>query len=659
MSIAKFDENGTVLAINTSKTPTSWINFLFNDEYLMKCSQRLCGESFSVTEYKQKPVLKAERQFFVKLNDKIYRLCAGQGEQYECRHYLHKSVVTEVFDTFTSEITVFVPCEGKRELWRIKLLNLSGKKMEIDLFAAFPFANIDFQGLECHYDHQNKCFVKTCYPYYITYSEYDNAKNNVQRLYAKSKPECTSFECNSWRYWGGDNPYTIPAMVENGQGSNLTSEFEDSVAGFHHHMVLNDEAVTEYMIGDGGELSQPMPDFDAELARACEKWKDDINGFSVTSENKQLEYMTNYWLKKQVIYLTRHNRGGVYCPVRNQLQDALGYSMINAGEAFQYALKVLKRQEENGYLKQWYMTDGSPDTGLCRIHHSDAPIWLVMCMTEIICQTGDMSLFEQQVPYFKSEKADSIKEHLKNAIRYMSTQLGSHGLCLMKDGDWTDPINGAGRLGKGESTWNTMALVYAIKRLNKICNEKWMSELATQLTESINRFCWDQDRYIVGFDDYGKPFGKRDDEKASLFLNTQTWALIAEICDPERIGIVKNTIETMRTDYGYLLLYPPFDEYDPLWGKISVKQKGATENGSVYAHATLFKAYGDCVTKDFSNALRTMSDLLPDMENGIQAPIYLPNYYFGAEGDNFGRSSCVFFSGAPAWFLWIMKTYFK
>lgn len=662
MKIADFCNDGQSLKIFTAKTPMPWVNYLFNDEYVFECSQRLNGNSFSVQDYKRKPVLSNNKHFFVKIDGETYRLCAGLGEKYECEHYIYKTVVTEVFDRFISEITVFVPTRGKRELWRIKLCNRTNEKLNADVFATFEFANIDYQGLECHYNEERKCIIKKCFPYYITYSEYDTAKDNVQLLYAKSNPECTSYECNLWRYFGGDNPYTTPKMVENGKGSNLSSEFEASVAAFHHNVVLDDEAVTEYIIGDLDDdisKNQQMPDFDAELERACKKWEELLNGFHIQSENKQLEYMTNYWLKKQVVYLTKHNRGGVYCPVRNQLQDALGYSMIDAKDAFEYALRVLKRQEENGYLKQWYMTDNSPETGLCRINHSDAPIWLVICMIEIIRQTGDESLFDMQIKYFKSEKSDSIKEHLKNAVRYMSTQLGEHGLCLMKDGDWTDPINGAGRLGKGESAWNTMALVYAIKKLNEICNEQWLVDFASQLTESINQYCWNEDRYIVGIDDNGIPFGKRDDKKASLFLNTQTWALIAGISSEEQIKILKHTIETMKTEYGYLLLYPPFDEYDSLWGKISVKQKGATENGSIYAHATMFKAYADCLTDDFDSALQTMSDLIPDTENGIQAPLYLPNYYFGARGDNFGRSSCVFSSGAPAWLLWVMKTYFS
>ena len=44
------------------------------------------------------------------------------------------------------------------------------------------------------------------------------------------------------------------------------------------------------------------------------------------------------------------------------------------------------------------------------------------------------------------------------------------------------------------------------------------------------------------------------DAEGELFINTQVWALIAEICDEERIKVIKNTVEALKTEHGYLLL---------------------------------------------------------------------------------------------------------
>ena len=246
----------------------------------------------------------------------------------------------------------------------------------------------------------------------------------------------------------------------------------------------------------------------------------------------------------------------------------------------------------------------------------------------------------------------------------MSTQLGEHGLCLMKDGDWTDPINGAGRLGRGESTWNTLALIYAIKLLNEVEFDMQLDEIRGKLIYAVNTYCWNEDRYIAGFDDNGIPFGCKGDKEASLFLNAQTWALFAGVCDEERTKIVRKTIDKLKTDFGFLLLDPPFEGWNPRWGKISIKQKGNTENGSVYSHANMFKAYADFVCGDYEAGMCTMLSILPTNPNNppeinLQIPTFLPNYYFGCEGDNFGHSSNVYSTGAVAWILWLVNRYLQ
>lgn len=660
MRKAFFEQDGQCLVITTPKTPTPWTNWLFNREYFVQASQRLCGASFSVREYKQTPVLQEEKQFFVRTGQGLIRLCAGAGNSYSCRHTLSSSSVTEVFDDFSCEITVFVPVSGKRECWQIRFFDLKPGCMIEDVYAAFPFANIDYQGLQCEYvcDH----FEKQCYPYYITYQEQKAAEQRIQRTWAASFPACTSYECNYRRYTGGNLPGDVPLMAENGRGSCQKSEFEPCVAAFHHHVGSREEVKISYAIqalyADENYADCVLPDFEEELCKARQWWKQRVSSFFIHSGNDQMDAMTNFWLKKQVIYLTTHNRGGVYCPVRNQLQDALGYAMIDPQDAMRYAMNVLRRQTADGNIKQWYMTDGSPDAGLCRIHHSDGPIWLILCMLEIIRANQDMGLLQKTAPYLDHPKEKTILDHLRKAARYMRSQLGQHGLCLLKDGDWTDPINGAGRFGRGESVWNTEALVFSLKLLYDACRDAELLEFADELTSNLQQHAWDQDRFIVGYDDEGVPFGTREDREGSLFLNTQVWALIAGICTPRQKTILQKNIETLHTDHGYRLLQPAFSSYNAQWGKISVKQKGATENGSIYSHANLFKAYADCISGRLDDAWRTLSELLPDAENSLQPPIYLPNYFFGLDGDNFARSSCVYSSGAPAWWLWIMKTYF-
>lgn len=643
---------------------------MFNDEYFMEVSQRLAGGSSSVNNYNRTPVVKPEKKFFVKIGDKVYSLCQGKGKNFFCDHYIYKTVLTEEFDEFTSKITVFVPNDGQREMWNIEITNNTAEEINVDVFACYEFENILYMILEC--DAEKGYFIKKTFPYHILYEEYEQAKNTETNVYAMSNKPLISYECSKQRFLGYDAPSETPIMVENGVGSCQKGQHEDCVAAFHNELIIEKNAKNSvtYMIGvekDESKIStmyNNMPDFENELKKSEEKWNSILASELVDTENEEFNYMVNYWIKKQMVYLARHNRGGVYCPVRNQLQDAMGYAVIAPEEALKLGIDVLKTQNENGHLKQWHMTDGSAERGLCMIQHSDACVWLIICMIEIIKLTGNSEYFNLAVGYIDSDKPESILTHLKKAAFYMSTQVGEHGLCLMKDGDWTDPINGAGRKGKGESTWNTLALIYAIKSLIKVEHDAELDRIQRGLTDAVNEHCWDEDRYIAGIDDDGIKFGAKNDEEASLFLNTQTWAIFAEVCQGERLEKVRKTIETLKTDFGYLLLDPPFTKWNTIWGKISVKQAGTGENGAVYCHANMFKAYADFFVDDYDLGMETTLAIMPQnqknpTDNNKQVPIFIPNYYYGDKGANYGRSSDFYHTGATAWILWLANKYMK
>ena len=98
--------------------------------------------------------------------------------------------------------------------------------------------------------------------------------------------------------------------------------------------------------------------------------------------------------------------------------------------------------------------------------------------------------------------------------------------------------------------------------------------------------------------------------------------------------------------------------------KISVKQAGTSENGAVYCHANMFKAYADFYVGDYLKGLETTLAIMPQnpenpTENNKQIPIFLPNYYYGDKGENYGRSSDFYHTGAAAWVLWLANKYIK
>ncbi len=237
------------------------------------------------------------------------------------------------------------------------------------------------------------------------------------------------------------------------------------------------------------------------------------------------------------------------------------------------------------------------------------------------------------------------------------------------DGDWTDPINGPGRKGKGVSTWTSMAFVYGMRTLVKILKHigqektaKDVEEKIRVMSENIINACYKGDRFIAGYNDDGIPYGCKEDEEGSLFLNMHSWAIISGVATGKYHERCKEVIDELTTPLGVLVMKPPFTKWNAKFGKISVKQAGKDENGSVYCHASAFSAYALFMTGEKEKAESILKDILPTHEYKaefeFQPPIFIPNYWFTKE-PQYGYSSANVSTGTSAWFLKIYRDFYE
>ena len=354
METGHFENSGTVYVISTPKTPMPWKNQLFSAGYDMEVSQRLSGASYLTENYKRYPVFAAEKQFFIKTQGQVYHLCCGEGQSYRCEHHLYKTVLREEFEQFTSQITVFAPVGQNCEMWQFEIQSRAEQPQTFELYACFEFANIEYQSLSCEY--KDGCFYKRSFPYYIKYEEYEKLKPTVRIAYAASWPEADSVECSKRRFWGGDDPYSVPQMVSYGKGTNEPCEYETCVAAFHHELCVapSGKKAVCFMAGAAkteNEISayiQNAPSFEQALADTERAFIREFAPLQVHTAFDDLNTFVNAWAKKQVVYLASHNRGGVYCPARNRLQDAMGYAVVNPAAAWEIARSVLQRQRSDG-----------------------------------------------------------------------------------------------------------------------------------------------------------------------------------------------------------------------------------------------------------------------------------------------------------------------
>ena len=673
MKYGHFSDNGLSFSITTPNTPTAWANYLYNDNFMSSVDQLLCGVSKFVINYAQTSFTLGDREFYLRDNESCdYWKINTQdaNDTYECRHYLNKTVLTYEKNGIRAEIRIFVPSEDIFEFWTVKLTNTSGKKRSVSLFSSVGFPDESPMGGSCVYE--NGVIYKYSFPYHVYYQEKEKAEKKRAYYYMTSDTIPESCEMSKRRYFGGYLSTKVPIAVQNGFCSNIIAEVEDFIGAMQHTFSLecNETKAVSFVIGAAATKNEmesvksrlTSRFVEEEMEKSDKHWQKLTSTYSISTQNPEFDHLVNYWLKKQSSLLTRLNRMGTYCPIRNQFQDAMGYAVIEPSEAIPFIMKLVARQEKSGYTKQWYMTDGSAPTKLCLVNHCDANVWLVLCTTSLVNQNGDISIMKEVVPYLDGGE-DTVYNHLLRAIEFMARDVGAHGLSLMHDGDWTDPINGIGRGGKGESVWTTLAMMYSIKQFRKIAEAmddvattKRLDEIWQDFDTAVNTYGWCKDRYIGGYDDNGVAFADTEDNDRIL-LNPQTWAILSGAARNERLDSVIRVIDSLKSTLGTYLLYPPFEKWDARWGRISIKKSGTTENGAVYCHATMFKAFSDAMTNDgdklYDSLIRT-TPINPDndSEKNLQLPLYLPNYYYSLEGShNYGRSSCNYETGTVAWFI--------
>jgi cellobionic acid phosphorylase len=259
----------------------------------------------------------------------------------------------------------------------------------------------------------------------------------------------------------------------------------------------------------------------------------------------------------------------------------------------------------------------------------------------------------------------SVFERISAAMRWLLDVRDERGLSLIAQGDWCDPMNMVGYKGKGVSGWLSVATSYALKLWAAVCDARHQPELAQsfregaqQLNEAVNRQLWDGEWFARGITDDGVIFGTRKDAEGRIFLNPQSWAILAGTADDaQREKMLQAIEQQLETPYGVMMFAPAFTAMRDDVGRVTQKYPGSAENGAVYNHAAIFYIYSLYEITESERAYRLLRQMVPgpdgdDYLRRGQLPVFIPNYYRGAYYQfprTAGRSSQLFNTGTVSW----------
>lgn len=223
---------------------------------------------------------------------------------------------------------------------------------------------------------------------------------------------------------------------------------------------------------------------------------------------------------------------------RDTAQDTIAITIAHPEKAKE-RIKLLARQMfKDGQVYHHFYGDGQGET----TEHCDDPVWFILAVTNYIKETGDFDILDHKEKFVDTQDAFTIYDHLLAVIQFIENNLGKHGLPLFGRGDWNDTLDYIGGKEGGESVWGAMFYITFLKELNELLKYLNKNEEITRteklidlLMQNVDKYCWDGEWYLRAFGDNGTKIGSKSCESGKIFLNTQTWAVLAQLPDQQRL----------------------------------------------------------------------------------------------------------------------------
>jgi len=581
------------------------------------------------------------------------------------------------------EMTLSLPKKDPLELWRVKVTNVSQRARKLSIYPYFTVGYMSWMNQSGQYHEDLRAIVCSSVTPYQKYQDYDKIKFFRDKTFLIAEHTPVSWEVNQEAF-EGEGGITRPSALEQAELSKGDARYETPAAVMQYRMELAAGETREYRF-----LFGPARD-EQEIAQIRETYFGKADGASgedgfvaaereydqyiregrgcltISTPDKDLDLFVNRWLPRQIYYHGQTNRLTTDPQTRNYLQDHMGMSYIKPQVARASFLTALSQQKANGAMPDGIVLH--PDAELKYINqvpHTDHCVWLPICLSTYLDETGDYSILEEKVAYADSEEAEPVYLHVDKAMRWLMNDRDERGLNYINQGDWCDPMNMVGYKGKGVSGWLTIATAYAFQVWAGICENSGRPEVARdyraaaeETNEVVNRYLWDGNWYARGITDDNVVFGISTDEEGRIFINPQGWSMLSGAADADkREKLMRAVREQLETPYGVEKLAPSYTKMREDVGRVTQKHPGSAENGAVYNHAAAFYIYALYTVGEQDDAFRLLRKMLPgpDLEDIVQRgqlPVFIPNYYRGAYRQfprTAGRSSHLFNTGTVPW----------
>lgn len=579
------------------------------------------------------------------------------------------------FDGIVLELRLQLPEQTPLELWSCRVRNASGRPRRLSLYPYFPVGYMSWMNQSAEYRADLGGIVCRSVTPYQKVADYWRQRDFKDCTFLLHEQPVAGWEARQSAFEGEGGLHAPTALAGERLGDS-DARYETPTAVLQQRLVLepDGEATLRYLFGparDDAEIATLRARYlsaegFAEAARAHAAHLAGGRGcLEVDTPDAAFDNLVNHWLPRQVFYHGDVNRLTTDPQTRNFLQDHLGMAYLAPAVARASFLHALAQQDASGAMPDGILLDEQAELKyINQVPHTDHCVWLPIFLDAYLGETGDGALLDEVVEDRGGQRRD-VAARLDAAMDWLLQARDARGLSYIAQGDWCDPMNMVGYRGTGVSGWLTLATAYALRLWSGLCARHGRPEAAQRYAAAAdavnavaNAELWDGDWYARGITDDGVRFGVAADAEGRIYLNPQSWAMLAGAADETRKARLLAAVEAqLHTPYGPVMLAPPYTGMREDVGRLTQKHPGSAENGAVYNHAAAFYLHSLYAVGEGERAWGVLRAMIPgpsraDVLQRGQLPVYLPNYYRGAWREfprTAGRSSQLFNTGTVAW----------
>ncbi len=709
MKYGYFDDKNKEYVITNPATPRSWSNYLGSTRYGAIITNNAGGYSFFRSSaqgrfmrlhFNAVPLDQPGR--YIYLHDRESKdYWSGSWQpvgkslktyKSECRHGSAYTKISSEYSEIKTETLFFVPINADYELWHVQISNNGDKYRSLRAFTFVEFAS-NWNALDDSTNLQyTQYIIKTEFvgdainhgSNLFIPSDVDNFQNKDQgrsTFIGIAGADVTGFDSDREKFIGLYRDYSNPVAVENGECSNSLTEGDNGCGSLQIDIDLKPGESKEFTVVmgighagiEGREVIAKYPtskEVENDFVELKSYWHERIEGFTAETPDEDFNSMFNMWnpFNNLISYSWSRAASLVYSGERDGLgyrdtiQDMLGVLHCITDEAGERLELMLSGQLSSGgampIVKPFAHNPGSEIEPGEEEYRSDDSLWLFNTVPVYVKEKGELDFYDKVIPFADKGEA-SVLEHLRRAIEFNLNRMGAHQLPCGLAADWNDCLI----LGqKGETVFVALQLRFALKEyanicamLNKADEEKWSSDQLKITDKNIEKYAWEDNQYIRAFRDDGLKFGSKENEEGSFYLNPQTWAVISGHADTERsTQIMERVNKELATEYGIVLLDPPYEKTEHSVIKAPLFNKGMKENGAIFCHTQGWVVMAESMLGNGDRAFDYYKSFLPSAFND-KAEIRQTEPYVYAQttiskySSRFGASRNPWLSGTTSW----------